>query len=45
MKNDHYLQSLVPSHKVHLSYDLTACYEKSRLVGNMETMKTQILPW
>ena len=44
MKRDHYQQSLVPSHKVYLSYDLSACYEKSRLVVNMKTMKKQILP-
>ena len=36
MKKDHYRQSLVPSHEVYLSYGLSACYETSRLVGNMQ---------
>ena len=43
MTNDIYRQSLVPSLKVNLSYDLSACYEASRLVGNMQTVKRQML--
>ena len=43
MKNDHSRQSLVPFHEVYLSYGLSACYETSRLVGNMQTVKRQML--
>ena len=39
MKNDHYIQSLVPFHKVYLSYGLYTCYETSKLVGNMQTIE------
>ena len=42
MKNDHYRQSLVPSHEVYLSYDLSSRYETSRLVGNMQTVRRQM---
>ena len=40
MKNYQFGQSLVPSHEFYLSYDLSACYETSRLVGNMQTVET-----
>ena len=43
MKNDHYRQSLVLSQEVYLSYALSAYYETSKLVGNMETVKRQML--
>ena len=43
-KNDHYKQSLVPIHEVYLSYyGLSAWYETSRLVGNMQIVKRQML--
>ena len=38
-ENDLYRQALIPSHEVYLSYDLSASYETSRLVGNMQTVK------
>ena len=43
MKNDHFRQSLVPSHEVYLSYDLSA--ETFRLMGNMQTVKREMLSW
>ena len=43
MKNNHYRQWLVLSHEVYLTYDLFVSYETSRLVGNMQTVKRQIL--
>ena len=36
MKNDLYRQLLMPSHEVY--YDLSVCYELSRLVNNMQIM-------
>ena len=44
MKNN-YRQSWVPSHEFYLSYDLSVCYETSRLVGDMQTVKRQMLSW
>ena len=43
MKNDDYRESLVPFHEVYLSYGLSVCYETSTLVGNMQTVKRQML--
>ena len=43
MTNDHYRQSLVPFHDVYLSHGLSGCYERSRLVNNMQTLKIQML--
>ena len=34
-----YRQALIPSHEVYLPYDLSASYETSRLLGNMQTAK------
>ena len=45
IKNDRYRQSLVPSQETCLSYDLSVCYETSRLVGNMQTVKKQMFSW
>ena len=45
MKNDIYRQSLMFSPEVYLSYDLSACYETSRLVSNMQTLKKNMLSW
>lgn len=45
MKNDLYRQSLMPSHEVYLPYVLSVCYKASRLVGNTETVKWQMLLW
>ena len=39
MKNDHYRQSLVLSHLVYLSYDLSACYETSRLQSRIKYLE------
>ena len=33
----------MPSHEIYLSYDLPACYETFRLVGNMQTVNKQML--
>ena len=44
-KNDHCRQSLVPFREVYLSYGLSACYETSRLVGNIQTVKRQMFSW
>ena len=43
MQNDHYRQYLVPFHDAYLSYGLSACYETSRLVRNMQTVKRKML--
>ena len=42
MKNEHYRQSLIPSHDVYLSYGLSVCYETFRLAGTMQTVKRQM---
>ena len=42
MKNDHHRQSLVLSHESYLFYDLSTCYDTSRLVENMQTVQRQM---
>ena len=44
-KIHHPRQYLVPSREVYLSYGLSACYETSRLVGNIQTVKRQMFSW
>ena len=41
MRNDLYRQLLMPSHEVY--YDLSVCYELSRLVNNIQIMNNAFM--